>query len=526
MRNGRSKYVENILLPCVIFSLVTGVFTGTLIFGFKAAAAFVMELSSDLYAFVREQPKFLPLLLLGVALLGLCAALILRWEPNCRGGGIPTAIGQLRGLLSFRWLRTVMLVFVSSLLTYLCGIPLGNEGPGVQMGTCVGRGAARMLGRKNLAWDLYVITGGACAGFAAATGAPLTGILFAFEEAHRRFSPMIFMVSSATVVFGSITNEILSDFWGMDGRMFSFSINGDLPLKYLWAALIVGLVCGLAAVLFTKLYRVVWNLILRLEARIPLSVMVVAVFVLVAVIGFFGSDALGSGHEIIHRLADGQGLWWLILLWFAVRAILLIAANNVGVTGGLFVPSLAFGAMIGYLCSRGLIFLGFSGEDYVLVLTTVGMAAFLGASSRIPLTAIAFSVEALCGGTNLLPMIAGVTFAYLVIEVVGIEGFNETVIESRVAGERKGKSSLTVEEDLVVQPGAFVVGKEVRNILWPPSFVVLSVHRNPDRKDRQFGGMEAGDILHVHYTTYDPVATEESLAHLVGKQETKRECSQ
>ena len=498
--------------------MVTGVATGSLIFGFKVAANQIIEVSEKIYTFVRANPQWLPLLLLGAAVLGALAAWILYWEPNCRGGGIPTAIAQLRGLLSFRWLRSLILVFVSSMLTYLCGIPLGNEGPSVQMGTAVGRGAVRIFGRKNLAWDRYIMTGGACAGFATATGAPLTGILFAFEEAHRRFSPMLFMVSASTVIFGSATGEALCQWTGMDGRLFSFTVDAVLPLSSLWAPLLVGLLCGGVAIAFTRVYRAVWDLVKKLGRRIPYRLMTFSVFVLIALIGFFYRDAQGSGHEIIHHLLEGQGVWYLLPICFVLRAVLLIVANNIGVTGGLFVPSLAFGAILGFVCAKGLVTLGLLGEEYTVILTTVGMASFLGASSRIPLTAVAFAVEALCGLSNILPVAVGVTFAYLVIEVVGIEGFSETVIAGRVERERKGKTPQIVETDVVVQPGAFVVGKEVRNILWPPSCVILSVYRNPDRKDRHFGGMDVGDTLHVHYTTYDPIATMESLEHLVGPQ--------
>ncbi|MBO5126537.1 MAG: chloride channel protein, partial [Clostridia bacterium] len=178
MHNSRLTYIKNILLPCLLFSGIAGAGTGVLIFLFKLCAGAVIDLSGDLYASVRETPAFLPLLIGGAALLGLAASVILRKIPDCRGGGIPTAIAIVKGLIPFHWVKSIVFVFTSAMLTYLCGVPLGNEGPSVQMGTAVGRGIVR----KYPAWNRYIMTGGACAGFAAATGSPLTGILFAFEE--------------------------------------------------------------------------------------------------------------------------------------------------------------------------------------------------------------------------------------------------------------------------------------------------------------------------------------------------------
>ena len=87
MQNNRLTYIKNILLPCFLFSSVTGVLTGMLIFLFKWCTHAVTSWSDQIYAFVREDPRFLPLLLGGAALVGLAAAILLHFAPNCRGGG-------------------------------------------------------------------------------------------------------------------------------------------------------------------------------------------------------------------------------------------------------------------------------------------------------------------------------------------------------------------------------------------------------------------------------------------------------
>lgn len=519
MSNNRSEYTKHRLIPYLLVSVATGVLTGVLIFLFKLAASAVIRFSNEIYAYIRLHPSFLPPLVAGAALVGLAAALLLRFAPDCRGGGIPTAIALLRGLIPFNWIKSIVCLFASAMLTYLCGVPLGNEGPSVQMGTAVGRGAVRVFAPKHPAWNRYIMTGGACAGFAAATGAPVTGIFFAFEEAHRNFTPMIFNVAAMTVITGSATMQLLCSLFHVEYALFGLTVDAVLPLRYLWVAILVGLAAGLAAAGFTKCYRIIRRFVRKTLCAISFSIKIMAIFAGVSLIGFVSADCIGSGHRLVEELFEGYGVWYGLILCFLVRAVLLLVANNADVTGGLFVPTLAFGAIIGALCGRALTASGLLPGEYAVIMVIIGMSAFLGASSRTPIMAITFSIEALCGLNNLLPIVLGVTFAFLVVEALGIKGFSETVIESKAETTHAGKTARIVDTHLRVAHDAFAVGKEIRDVLWPPTCVVLSVQKNPQPGELPSVGLAEGDVLHVHYQTYDLEQTMESLEALVGAQE-------
>jgi len=511
------SYLKSTLLPCLCFSALAGIGTGLLIFLFKAASSYVISLSEDAFAFVRNNPIFLPVLLIASALIALIASLILKREPNCRGGGIPTAIATLRALIPLSWIKGSFLLFGSAMLTYLGGVPLGNEGPSVQMGTAVGRGVVRTFAKKAPAWDRYIMTGGACAGFAAATGAPITGIFFAFEEAHRRFSPMIFMVASVSVIFGTTTMKFLCEAFGISFSIFSFGIDHILPTQYLWAPLAVGIVCGICAIFFTKVYTFIRKLLSEKLSRIPLMAKVIAVFIIVALMGFASAEFVGSGHHIIEELVHTSGIWYMTFIFLCVRAILLITANNIGITGGVFVPTLAFGAMIGSLSGDALVSMGILPKEYYGIMVITGIASFLGAASKTPITAITFAGEALCGLTNILPVTVGVTVAYLAVEAMGVTAFNDVILESKVEAAQEGKTPQIFDRRIKVEPDSFLVGKEIRDILWPPTCVVLSVSKAPDAPHTS--AISEGDILHVHYLTYDTERTDKTFEALAGEQE-------
>ncbi|MBE6711253.1 MAG: hypothetical protein E7579_09060 [Ruminococcaceae bacterium] len=515
MHNSRLTYIKNILLPCLLFSGIAGAGTGVLIFLFKLCAGAVIDLSGDLYASVRETPAFLPLLIGGAALLGLAASVILRKIPDCRGGGIPTAIAIVKGLIPFHWVKSIVFVFTSAMLTYLCGVPLGNEGPSVQMGTAVGRGIVR----KHPAWNRYIMTGGACAGFAAATGSPLTGILFAFEEAHRHFSPMIFLAASIAVLAASAVMQALCPLAGMDYALFTFADMDALPLCYLWAAVIVGLAVGFSAAAFTRAYCILRNVIRHTLQPVPFTVKVVSIFAVVSLIGFFSADCIGSGHGLVDEMIEGHGVWYSLILFLLIRAFLLLIATNTDVTGGLFVPMLAFGAILGALCGKAMTAIGILPEEHYALMVVIGIASFLSAASRTPLMALAFSIEILNGLPNLLPIGIGISIAFLVIETIGITAFTETVVESKTEAANAGRPVQTVHRTLEVMPGSFAVGKEIRDILWPPRFTIVSVHKNP-AGSAFFSGtvLVEGDMLYVHYRTCTPDETLKTLEAVVGPQ--------
>ena len=521
MNQNKRTYVKNILFPCLLVSSVAGIFTGVIIFLFKLCATEVIHLSEFLYHAVRQTPALLPLLIIGAALIGLLATLILKYEPSARGGGIPSAIAILRDLISFHWLKNIIAVFASAMLTYLGGVPLGTEGPSVQMGTAAGRGVSRLFCKNSSAWDRYVMTGSACAGFSCATGAPITGIFFAFEEAHRRFSLPLFLAVASSVVAGYATTNLLCNIADLPIRIFDYTIDRALPLHHIWVAIAIGVISGIAAILFTKLYELIGKYISNHLSKLSLYIRIPTVFALTALIGFASAQLIGTGHGLIETLLEGNGLWYMFLICLAVRAILLIVANSNGISGGLFIPTLAFGALIGAFCANLFIGLGLIGREHYVIMLSIGMATYLAASSRTPLMAIAFAAEALGCITNLLPVITGVNFACLIIEAAHVACFTDTVIETRVKQERAGKTATVIDEHVTVAEGAFVIEKEIHDILWPPTCTILSVSKAQVYSAYDDGGLQPGDVLHLHYITYDPDKTHAQLEALVGKQKNK-----
>ncbi len=522
LRHGKRRYFMHQLLPAVAFGALAGIITSIVVNFYKLCAHFVIGWSEKGYETLRGQLFLVPLVLaimFGVAWL---FGYIYRNIPNLRGGGIPTSIGILRGIIPFKWLRNVVGVFLMSLTSFLFGVPLGNEGPSVQMGTALGRGVVYASGKKHRAWDRYSMTGGACAGFSVATGAPISGILFAVEEAHQRISPTILIVASTSVAFAHFTTEMIAPVLGVSKTLFPRLSLVQLSLRDVWIPLFVGVVIGLFAVLFLFYYEAIRHLFNVKLKKIRHRYRIFFVFALTLLLGLCSSVFISTGHELILSLFHTRRAIWLLAVALLVRSTLTFCANTNRLTGGIFLPILAIGALLSSLVGRGLQGMFGLSDEYYVVILVLGITACVSAMMKMPLTAIVFAVEALSCYDNLLFVIVVAAVSYMITEIFDAKSVNDVVLDNRIEELNEHRTSKVIDTYVTVQKGAFAIGKQIRDIFWPANLFVLSV-RHAERKramvdEHGSKSIQEGDVLHVRYSTYDVEASREELVAIVGDQ--------
>lgn len=517
MNRHLNHHIRNLLLPCLGFSITTGFLSAILVTVFKQAVVGVIRLSAECYGAVRENPAWIPLLVLGAAFIGLISSFILSFSHSCRGGGIPTSITAIRGVVSFKWFVCILVLPFSALLTFFCGLPLGTEGPCVQMGTAVGDGVLQCFGsKKHRGWRRYIMTGGASAGFSIATSSPIAAILFSMEELHKHFSPMLLTVASVSVITAQVTMQCLAALGIGSVALFHLPHIDAMEVRSLFAPLLIGLICGFCSILFTRCYHRIDRLMRFVLKKVSIKILFPVLFACVAVVGFFFADSLGTGHDLAEILFHPYATWYLLIFIFLIRMIFMMIANTSGVTGGVFLPTISFGAIIGSLCARAMVSLGWVSSEHYLMMVVLGITAFLGATSRIPVTACVFAVETMGAIHNILPVVLATTVSLLIVEASGCEDFTDTIIESKIHSISNGQKPTVIEVPLTVNPQSFVVGKMLPDILWPNACVVVSF----DRVSPIHGNSEiaAGDVITVHYATFHPEVTAEELRELVGPQ--------
>ena len=521
MKSKKLNQLINLIIPAIVFGSVSGFFTACVVVFYKFCGQKAVEVSEIGYHALGQRLWLLPVVL--AVLLGISVLLSLSYRkiPNINGGGIPTAIGIVRGRITFRWFRALIGTFTASCVSFLLGVPLGTEGPSVLMGTAVGKGVMRPF-KKHRAWDRYAMTGGACAGFSVATGAPVAGIMFAVEEAHQRFSPMIFMVSAVSVAVSYVTTEFLGPILGVDPRLFPKMDVHTLAVKEIWIPAVVGVAFGLFAVAFLKFYRVIAGLVSGRLEKIPHGLRIFLICGLTLGAGLFSLEFVSTGHHLMFEVMEGGIGMLMLAAILVVRSGLTVLANTNSITGGIFIPIMAIGSVFAALVAKCALWLGL-GEEYYLVIIVIGVAACIASMMKMPLTAIVFSVEALSCYGNIIHVVAAVALGYAITEIFGAESINDIVLDHRLEASNKNRKFKVIDTFVTVRADSFAVGKQIRDILWPANLFVLSVkacNKNTAEVDEHGGkGLRTGDLLHVRYSTADEERTRGELTAIVGNQD-------
>lgn len=516
-RYRHKEYLMNVL-PCAGYGILCGALTGGMIFLFRLVAKYLEKLSRWVYLTAKASWWTVGLVFLALSVFAAAMIWLHRKIPEVQGGGIPRSEGILRGALSFRGLLTLVGTWIGSMMSFLCGLPLGSEGPAVLIGTAMGSLCVGKSGRYS-AWSRYVMSGGAGAGFAVATGAPLSGMLFVWEEIHKRFTPMLVMTVSLSVLSGTYVNRLLCQWFGVEAQLFSLEPLAEFQLSHVGYLLLLGVLVALAVGLFDSSIALFRNLTKRFSKFFTKPVKLISVFLMVGICGFVFSDGIYSGHHMIVEILTEPTTVGLLILLFAVRLLMMLLMTDSGATGGIFIPTLAIGAVLGALSAKLLIAIGLPQELFGAAVL-LGMCAFLGGTLRAPLTACVLFVELTGQPMGLFYVAIAVFTVNWIVGLFNQKPFYDRVLDDMEKSQNANKSPQLAYFEMKVSRGAFVIGKTVRDIMWPSSSVVVSVKRKDHHmQDMDHDGekkLYEGDTVCLRAKFYDENEIRRLLGGLVG----------
>jgi CIC family chloride channel protein len=323
---------------------------------------------------------------------GLFAGLVLYWGLRLAGpqrsSNLLEVVVAGDGRLPF---RSALVKFASSLITIGSGGSIGREGGITQLSATFASKWGQLM--KWHPYRLRLLVGcGAASGISAAYNAPISGAVFAALIVLGNFSMSLF----APLVFASVVATMVSrSFFGIRPWYtvppFDFTSVSQLP----WFVCL-GIVTGAVGAGFLKLLDYSEGLFKRLQ--LPIYFRLALGGLVVGVVALQFPQVWGNGYVVTNRILLGvypgqlEGLKFLAGLFLA-KLLATLATVGSGAVGGVFTPTLFFGAGIGAIFGLGLRELHLGQELPIAAFAVVGMGSMLAATLRSPLLAMIMVFE-------------------------------------------------------------------------------------------------------------------------------------
>ena len=463
-------------LKLVFEGIGVGIIAGFVVVLYRFALEKAAVILTEVYKTLSIRPLLIPVWIVVLIIIGYIVGLLVKHEPMISGSGIPQVEGVLLRKLDMTWWKVIIGKFVGGVLAIGAGLSMGREGPSVQLGAAVGQGFSKVFKRIKIE-EKYLITSGASAGLAAAFNAPLAGAMFALEEVHKNFSPLVLLSALSAALSADI---VTSEFFGLK-PVLDFKSVSVLPLKYYFYIILLGVIIGILGVAFNKTLLKTQDLYSNIK-WLSKEFLVILPLLFSVILGLFLPQVLGGGHDLITSLVTTRNFPIIILLVLVlVKFFFTMACYGSGAPGGIFLPLLAIGALLGNVYGVVLVHFFHFDSMYINNFIILAMAGYFTAVVRAPITGTILITEMTGSFSNLLSLAIVSIAAYIVADLLGSKPIYESLLEKFLhkhgesvdSGNEKHKSIL----EFAVCMGSMLDSKQIKEIQWPSHCLLVAVKR-------------------------------------------------
>ena len=305
------------------------------------------------------------------------------------------------GIIESIWFKSGRMPFLRtfsrgavSIVAVALGAPLGREGALLSTGAATGSSlAARFKVTPEQA--KLLVACGASAGIAAAYNVPIGAALFGLEVLLGSFALELFGPIVLSCVVATFVSRILI----ADHPSYLIPSYDLLSRQELLIGVLLAPVLGIASALYVRVINSLSDLLERAPRKLgfllPLGAMA-----MVGLAGVFLPQVLGNGYDSVNDALLGRlPLLLLLLLPFVKLGVTALAAGS-GVPGGLFTPSLFYGALLGGALGH-LVHALVPGAAPIGAYALLGMAAVLAGTTHASVSAVLIIFE-LTGSYHLI----------------------------------------------------------------------------------------------------------------------------
>ena len=425
----------------ILEGVAVGAIAGVVVVSFRYLLGYAEILLHNILNYGRTHVWFVPVWFLILAAAAVIVTLLLKWDSLISGSGIPQVEGEIMGEIDECWWRVLTAKLAGGLIGLGCGLSLGREGPSIQLGAMAAKGFSRLTKRVKTEEKL-LMTCGATAGLSAAFNAPIAGNVFGLKP------------------------------------VFTFNITHMMPLSTYAHVLILGVIIGLMGVVYNTCLSKSQDLYQKIPGQ---TLRLLIPFMMAGVFGFLYPSVLGGGHSLVEVLSSGEMVIGSMCLLFVVKFVFSMVSFGSGAPGGIFLPLLVMGAVIGGIYFNAVGMVSGSLDGLLGNFIILGMAGYFSAIVRAPITGIILISEMTGSFSHLLTLSMVSLAAYLVPDIMRCAPVYDQLLHRLLAKQNPEKKAVLTREKVLVEGmifhGSAAEGMKVSEIAWPKTCLVVSLMR-------------------------------------------------
>ena len=481
------------IISQVFRGILVGLFVGGIVGIFRLMIEKSFHWIQSLYEKSHENFIFLGIILTLYLLIMFLTAWLMRSEKNIKGSGIPQVEAELKGLMSLDWWSVLWKKFLAGFLAISSGLMLGREGPSIQLGAVGGKGLAKWL-KLSPVEERVLIASGAAAGLAAAFNAPIAGLLFVVEEVYRHFSKLFWI---STLVASLVANFVSLVIFGLTPVLDMPDNIPAMQLEQYWIYLLMGLFLGISGYVYEKVVLYMPDLYKKIGKILHLSpnYYPAVAFVLILPLGYFLPQILGGGNQLILSLHSHNYLLTTLIAFFFIRFVWSMVSYGSGLPGGIFLPILALGSLLGAIVGNICVQFGLVSWNQFPIFIILGMSGYFGAISKAPLTAMILVTEMVGDIRNLMPIAIVTLTSYIIMDLLGGAPVYEAMLE-RMLPDNIGDDGETTLIEIPVSEK--ISNRQVRDLNLPPDIlIVMNIHKGKKNTVNGSTKLYLGDTIYL-----------------------------
>jgi CIC family chloride channel protein len=436
IRAGWHHFAHNDQVKLSILALIIGVGVAYGALGFRIGIETIQSETFGLplhngFHLVAQLPWWL---VLGVPTLGgLAIGLFIYYVmPDRRAYGVADVIeaGALHGGRMDP--MTTVKAAALSLGSLGVGASVGREGPVIHLGAGLASWVAHKL-HLNPSLSLTLLGCGLASAIGASFNAPIAGVFFALEVVIGHYALNTFAPIVIASVAGTVISRIhLGTFPAFVVPAYDIASFFEFP-----AFILLGLVCGVAAIAFIRSITLAEDVVNRIDWPIWIRPMIGGA--LIGGTAIFLPQVLGVGYAATNAALQATLPLGLMLALIVVKTATTGISLGSRFGGGVFSPSLFVGAMVGgsFGVIAGAIFPGLAASPGFYAM--VGMGAVAAPVIGAPISTILIAFELTGEFPVVIAAMVAITISTMISQAVVGRSFFHRLLKRRGVVIRTGR---------------------------------------------------------------------------------------